>query len=229
MTITRAVAVAIAFAASPAANAADSSHPAVIELFQSQGCSSCPPANANVNALADRPDVLALSFGVTYWDGLGWKDVFARPHYTQRQWDYARALGNAQVWTPQVVVNGRATVTGTRRAALEALVAEVDRGTGGPAIAFADGGVAITGTTPRPADIWLVRYDPRTVAVAIKAGENGGRTLPHRNIVHELIRIGSWTGGARRFAVPAARAPGLATAVFVQAGAGGRIIAAVRG
>ena len=81
--------------------------PVVLELFQSQGCSSCPPANANLNAIADRPDVLALSFGVTYWDQLGWKDSFAKPAYTDRQKAYARGLG-AQLGTPQMVVEGEA-------------------------------------------------------------------------------------------------------------------------
>lgn len=213
----------------PAAKAADAAHPTVIELFQSQGCSSCPPANANVNALSARPDILALSFAVTYWDGLGWKDVFAKPQFTQRQWDYARAFGNDQVWTPQVVVNGRANIVGSKRAPLEALIARSDRGSGGPALGFAGKTVAISGGAGKAGDVWLVRYDPRAIEVSIKAGENGGRTLPHRNIVRELVKIGSWKGGAARFDVPDAKLPGLATAAFVQAGPGGAILAAVRG
>jgi hypothetical protein len=87
----------------------------VVEIFQSQGCSSCPPANANVMALSGRPDILTLSFGVTYWDHLGWKDTFAKPQYTERQWDYARAFHRDQVFTPEVVVNGRADVVGQNR------------------------------------------------------------------------------------------------------------------
>jgi hypothetical protein len=212
-----------------ATNAADASHPTVVELFQSQGCSSCPPANANVNALAVRPDVLALYYAVTYWDGLGWKDVFAQPAFTARQWDYARALGNAQVWTPQVIVNGRATVVGSQRAALDTLIAKTDRGAGGPDVAVTATGIDVRGTTAKPSDIWLVRYEPRAIAVAIKAGENGGKTLPHRNIVRELIRVGRWNGGPAHFAIPAATRPGLATAAFVQTGPGGAIIAAARG
>lgn len=224
------IAAAIAFAAiSGIARGADAQHPTVIELFQSQGCSSCPPANANVNALAARPDILALSFAVTYWDGLGWKDVFARPQFTARQWDYARALGHQQVWTPQIIVNGRADIVGTQRAPLEALIARTGRQGSGPVVEFAAGNVGVSGTTTTAADVWLVRYDPRAVEVAIKAGENSGRTLPHRNIVHELIRIGSWKGGAARFVVPPAKSAGLATAAFVQAGPGGQILAAVRG
>lgn len=209
--------------------AADAQHPTVIELFQSQGCSSCPPANANINALAQRPDVLALSFAVTYWDGLGWKDSFAKPQFTQRQWDYARGFGNAQVWTPQVVINGRANITGTQAAPLQALITRNDRGSSGPSLKLALSAVDITGPSTKAADIWLVRYDPRAIEVPIKAGENNGRTLPHRNIVREFIRIGKWSGGSAHFALPTATRPGLATAIVVQSGLGGPVIAAARG
>src|SRR5436189_5311338 len=99
--------------------------PVVVELYQSQGCSSCPPAEHNLNALADRPDVLALNFAVTYWDQLGWKDTFANPAYTQRQWDYAHGVFKRnQVATPQVVVNGRADLVGNNRSQLDAAVAK---------------------------------------------------------------------------------------------------------
>ena len=87
---------------------ADAAHPTVVELFESQGCSDCPPANTNVNALAARSDILALNFAVTYWDQLGWKDTFAKPAYTARQWDYSNAAGRGQVATPQVIINGGA-------------------------------------------------------------------------------------------------------------------------
>ena len=230
MSVIRIAAALIAASAiAPAAYAADARHPVVIELFQSQGCSSCPPANANVNALSLRPDVLALSFAVTYWDGLGWKDIFAKPQFTARQWDYAHAFGETQVWTPQVVVNGRASIVGSKLAPLQALIAAEDRGNGGPVVAINGNRIEISGAAVKPASVWLVRYEPRIIDVAIKAGENGGRTLPHRNIVRELIRVGSWQGGAASFGVPAASLPGLATAAFVQAGPGGPIIAAVRG
>src|SRR5271163_4509740 len=105
----------------------------VVELFQSQGCSDCPPANANVMALSDRPDLLTLSFGVTYWDQLGWKDTFASPQFTARQWDYARAFGREEVFTPEVVVNGRADVVGADRAELESLIAR-ESNDGGPQV-----------------------------------------------------------------------------------------------
>lgn len=227
--VAAALAGLVFFGLSGPASAADAQHPTVIELFQSQGCSSCPPANANVNALAVQPNVLALSYAVTYWDGLGWKDVFAKKQFTDRQWDYARAFGNNQVWTPQVVINGRANIVGSKREPLLALVASTDRGLTGPSLTVATDKVAISGTTAKPADVWLVRYEPRAIEVSVKAGENGGKTLPHRNIVRELVNIGRWSGGKGSFAVPAPTRPNLATAVFIQTGAGGPIIAAARG
>ena len=103
--------------------AADAAHPAVIELFQSQGCSSCPPAEANVRAVSGRPDVLALSFEVDYWDRLGWKDTFSRPAWTARQYAYAKAMGHGDsVYTPQVVVNGRVAGDALEPGALAGLI-----------------------------------------------------------------------------------------------------------
>src|SRR5215218_6704804 len=95
----------------------------VVELFTSQGCSACPPANANLATLSERPGVLALSFGVTYWDRLGWKDTFASPLYTERQAQYEAPLGQAGPFTPQVVVNGQATVAGNDLSSIERLIA----------------------------------------------------------------------------------------------------------
>src|ERR1700685_771000 len=121
--------------------AADASHPAVVELFQSQGCSSCPPANANLNALSQRADVLALSFGVTYWDRLGWKDTFARPDYTARQEAYEAPLGEAGPFTPQIVIDGSKSLVGNDLSELERHVAAL-RGAGGasaPSIALGNG------------------------------------------------------------------------------------------
>jgi hypothetical protein len=202
----------------------------VVELFQSQGCSSCPPANANVNALIDkRTDVLALSFAVTYWDQLGWKDSFATSANTQRQWDYAKGLRHDQVWTPQVIVGGTADTVGSKPGEIDALIAAWRAPTGAPAVTLAARDVTVgTGAAPKSgAAVWLVRYDPRTVQVAVKAGENGGRTLPHRNIVRSLERLGDWHGAPARFALPPAPV-GLATAVLVQP-LGGPILAAARG
>lgn len=148
----------------------------VVELFTSQGCSSCPPANQLVADLADRTDVLALSFGVTYWDYLGWKDTFASPRFTDRQWDYARGLRHTQVWTPQVVVDGRADTVGRKSSQIEPLIlAARSRRVAGPRIELKTDRVSIAAATAPPtgAQVWLVRYDPRIIQVPIRRGENG--------------------------------------------------------
>ena len=219
----------IAMAVQPAALAqrpAGGAGLTVVELFQSQGCSSCPPAAANVNALAGNPNVLALSYGVTYWDQLGWKDTFASAQFTERQWEYARNRGRGRVWTPQVYVDGQGDVVGANRSQLNQLIAKT-RITG-PSVVIADGKVQVgAGQAAHPATVWMVRYDPRLVQVPIRAGENGGRTLPHRNIVRELVKVGSWTGKAATFALPARRDL-YRTAVLVQDGKGGAIIGAAK-
>ncbi len=223
---TRLLPTLVALLAAAPALAADAAHPTVIELFQSQGCSSCPPANANVMALADRPDLLVLSFGVTYWDQLGWKDQFAQPAFTRRQYDYRDGLRHANVWTPQTVINGRLDVTGVRAGELAQAVAAADRGNGGPAITATPARISLAAGSGR-ATVWLVRYDPRTVQVPIRAGENGGRTLPHRNVVKALIPLGQWDGRAAGWARPAPVA-GQAEAVLVQRPHGGPILAALK-
>ena len=222
---------ALALALGPAAaRAADARHPLVIELFQSQGCSSCPPANANLIFWAARDDALALNFAVDYWDALGWKDTFAKPEFTARQWAYARALGHGEVYTPQAIVNGRADVTGADAGELAATVRREDRGAGGPELSLS-AGVARVGAGAAPpggADVWLARYDPAIRNVSVKRGENAGRLLPHADVVVDLVRLGLWRGEAERFDLPAKPDPRLRDAVLVQAAGAGPILAAVK-
>lgn len=203
--------------------------PVVVELYQSQGCSSCPPANANLNAIADRADVIPLSFAVTYWDQLGWKDSFARPQFTTRQWDYARSGGRAQVATPQMVINGgRRTIVGNNRQQLESAI-RAARHEDGPRITAANNKVSVGALRGAKAStVWVVRYDPRSNNVPIRAGENGGRTLPHRNIVRQLVPVGNWSGKPATFILPANPSPLYRTAILVQTGTGGPIAAAAR-
>ena len=223
-----------AMAAAPAlpgalGTGADAAHPTVVELFESQGCSDCPPANTNVNALATRPDILALNFAVTYWDQLGWKDTFAKPAYTARQWDYANAAGRGQVATPQVIINGGGTVVGSNPQTLARAIHDNSRGIGGPQIAAANGKVSIgAGAKGVGATVWVVQYDPRSLVVPIRAGENNGATLAHRNIVRSLAPLGQWNGAAVSFTVPAPSDGNYRNAILVQQGKGGRIIAASR-
>lgn len=199
----------------------------LVELFQSQGCSSCPPADTHLNALADAPDVVALSFAVTYWDHLGWKDTYAKPAFSQRQWDYAHANHLLSVATPQVWVNGTSTLVGNRGDELASAIGGAR--SDGPTITLHHGDATI-GEARSPdggADIWLARFDPETRYVSIEAGENSGRTLPHRNIVHSLTLIGHWSGAVCTIALNQAD-DGLKDAVFLQAGPGGPILAAAR-
>jgi len=215
-------------AAAGLAGAAQAQPLQVVELFTSQGCSSCPPADAAVAAISKRPEILALSFGVTYWDDLGWKDTFGQKKFTERQWDYARGLRHNQVATPQVVVNGRTDVVGQDPREIDAAIARV-RLTAGPGVALSQGSTTVSGAAPaRAAVVWLVRYNPGVQQVPVRRGENTGKTLPIKNAVAELTRLGDWNGGTKTYALPAAPA-GLSTAILVQAGPGGPILAAAKG
>ncbi len=214
----------LALGASVAAMAADNP-PVVVELFTSQGCSSCPPANANLIELSKRDDVLALSFAVTYWDRLGWKDIFGREEYTARQYTYAPALDERGPFTPQMVINGRVSLVGNRLGDVEAGIAAV-ASLDGPAITLSADSVEIAaGSAAGPADVWLVRYDPNVVEVPVARGENTGRTLPHTHVVHALERLGQWDGAALTLALEKPDA-GLSTAVLLQLPQGGPILSA---
>jgi len=203
----------------------------VVELFTSQGCSSCPPANANLIKVKDQPGVLALSFNVTYWDYLGWKDTFGRKEFTDRQVTYEPPLGHDGPFTPQVVVNGSHDAVGAAPGEIQKLIAQslIDKGgrAQGPDLSLGQGKLSIgAGKAPGGgADIWLVRYTRGVVEVPVARGENTGRTLPHANVVHALTKLGSWSGEAKTLPLPAANG-GLSTAVLVQAPGGGPILAA---
>jgi hypothetical protein len=208
--------------------AADAAHPTVLELFQSQGCSSCPPAQAILNSIADRPDLIALSFAVTYWDYLGWKDIYAQPAFTNRQSEYADFLRKSNVFTPQMIVNGRGILVGSDRNDVESALKRYDRGVSGPQMSLATTKIIIEKSTPNQAGtVWVAYYDPRVVNVPIRAGENNGRTLPHKNIVKNLSIIGAYTGTAISFNRPPEKS-GLKAVVILQAGKGGPIISAQR-
>jgi hypothetical protein len=209
--------------------AGDAAHPTVVELFQSQGCSSCPPTEANVGAISDRADVLALAFEVDYWDRLGWKDTFSKPAWTARQYAYAHAMSRDGVYTPQVVVNGRVEGDGLEPSALAGLMSRGDRGAGGPSVDFS-GGKVIVGAGAAPAggaDVWLARYIPHAVEVTIPRGENAGHTLPYKDVVREMVLLGKWRGEAATFPAPAGD-PALAEAAIVQESGAGPIIAAAK-
>jgi hypothetical protein len=170
----------------------------VVELFTSQGCSSCPPADRVMATYAARSDILALSYNVDYWDYLGWKDTLASADNSQRQRDYSAGRGDAQIYTPQAIVDGRDYMPGSNGAAIDAalsantggLSVPVDLAISGDALAVHVGAGA--GDMPH-ATLWLVMYD-RAVTVPIGHGENSGRTITYNNVVRKLRPIAMWTG-----------------------------------
>ena len=215
-----------------ASGAAKARTPVLVELFTAQGCSSCGAADAVLGKLADRPDVIALTWSVDYWDYLGWKDTFADAGFTDRQRAYDHRFGLRDVYTPQVIVGGVAQTSGDRLATVEALIAEARRHAAAPPEIrlSADGRVAI-GTAPRPAgggEVWLIRYDPHEQTVDIKDGDNRGTTVTERNVVRELVRLGAWHGAPVVFKAPPPPDEGLTTLVVVQAAHGGRIIGVLK-
>jgi len=178
--------------------AEDPSITAVVELFTSQGCSSCPPADELLEELAERPDVVALSYSVDYWDYQGWKDTLAAHEFTERQKAYAAARGDRQVYTPQMVVNGRVHVVGSDEDAVTKAMEEGARPSipigvdmMGDAISVSVGEAATD--APDKATLWLVLYD-RHVTVPIERGENRNRKLDYYNVVRRMRPIAMWRG-----------------------------------
>ena len=174
--------------------------PVVVELFTSEGCSSCPPADALLAELANRPDVLALSFHVDYWDRLGWKDPSSSPEATARQEQYARLLGINAVYTPQIVVDGRREAVGSDRAAVERALGAASREPSAVPVTllFNNGQARITlgrGGVTENASVVLIGFDRRRVD-RVKRGENSGRTLTHVDVVRGIEEVGRFTGQA---------------------------------
>ena len=205
--------LALVLAIGPTAGARATPSTVVVELFTSQGCSSCPPADALLGQLAREPGVIALSLHVDYWDGLGWKDPFGRPEHTQRQRRYGRALEDDNQWTPpvytpQMVVDGRTAVVGHDRTGVRAAI---ERANGADAVAprfdgaAPDAVVLPAATHEGAATVWLVAWDRRH-ETAVERGENSGRTLVNHRVVREMTRLGRWDGARRRFAIDAASA-----------------------
>ncbi len=204
--------------------------PTVVELFTSQGCSSCPPADAFLGQLAGRPDVVALGFHVDYWDYIGWKDPFASAEFTSRQRGYAEVLGQRYVYTPQMVVDGMSHTTGSRVGAVERLIAaRRDAPKVRVRLVGEPGGtlnVSIgSGQTDRPADVWFITFE-RNQSTEVARGENGGRRLTNYNIVRSVRRLGGWDGTAKRFTVALGEVNEDGCAVLVQAAGQGEILGA---
>jgi hypothetical protein len=182
-----------------ATGAAADDHPVLVELFTSQGCSSCPPADALFHDLTTRDDVIALSLHVDYWDYIGWADTFARPEFTDRQKGYAHAAGERMIYTPQMVVGGVVHVAGTKPMRLAEAIERL-----GDAPVAVDLTVRRHGTDveiaaearqslPGTMVVQMMRYAPEQT-VEIRRGENAGRTVTYANVVTDMATLGTWDG-----------------------------------
>jgi hypothetical protein len=204
----------------PAANAGEPR--AVIELFTSQGCSSCPAADKLLGELSRDPSLITLSLPVDYWDYLGWKDTLALRGHTNRERAYADTRGDREVYTPQVVVNGIAHVLGSDQAAIEQAIAQT-RQSAAPltlpvTIAVAGGKVTVKvpaanggqgsaqGSAQVSAEVWLCPIIGKA-EVAIERGENRGHTLAYTNVVRRWVKLGDWSGKAETFNMPVTDLP----------------------
>lgn len=211
----------------------------VIELYTSQGCSSCPPADALLPTFMDKEGTLALSFNVDIWDSLGWKDTLANPKFTQRQRAYAQSRGDGQVYTPQAIVNGMSHAVGSDKTSIDKEIAITGAQTKNMRVAIgltADSdGVRIdtpTWSVARAAAVdatlWLVKFSPR-VEVAIQRGENTGRSVVYHNVVRELVSVGHWRGEAATMRMSKAQLTGCKAgtcAVLLQQGGNASILGA---
>ncbi len=201
---------------------------AVIELFTSQGCSSCPAADKLAGELANDPSLVVMSLSVDYWDYLGWKDTLAVAGHTGRQRAYSKARGDREVYTPQVVVNGVAHVIGSDKGAIESAIAKTRQqpATLALPVTLTVSGDQISVTLPAAkggaakGEVWLCPIT-KNVPVEIGRGENTGKTITYHNVVRRWVKLGDWTGVARTFTLPkrdVTDAGGDAVAVIVQQG-----------
>ena len=179
--------------------------PAVLELYTSQGCSSCPAADALLAQLASRGEVVALSLSVDYWDYLGWRDTLANSKFTERQRAYAKARGDGAIYTPQIVVNGLAHVNGSDEGQILRAIDKTSKTVAAQRVPLrlsqekgklvVEASAAAPGSVVKDATLWLAVIAP-TVEVSIGRGENKGKKVTYTNVVRELMPIGSWSGKA---------------------------------
>jgi hypothetical protein len=203
---------------------------AVVELFTSQGCSSCPPADKIIGELAKDPSVIALSMPIDYWDYLGWKDTLADARFSARQKAYSQMRGDRDVYTPQVVVNGGAHVIGSDRAGIETAIGDTKKADGvmsvpvSMTLAGKQITVSVAASDKGPAamhgEIWICSIS-KAVPISIGRGENRGREITYYNVVRNVLKVGDWNGNAGSWTVPLeniSREGIDAAAVYVQDG-----------
>jgi hypothetical protein len=192
--------------AAAALSSAQAQTRAVIELFTSQGCSSCPPADKLMGELAADPAYVPISLPIDYWDYLGWKDTLADPHNTARQKAYAKVRGDREVYTPQVVVNGSLHVLGSDKAAIENAIAQSRQNAAilSLPVTIAVAGDRVVVTVPERharAEIWICGL-AKAVTIMIKRGENHGKTITYFNVARRWLKLDAGSGKANTFTVP---------------------------
>jgi hypothetical protein len=210
----RHIAFAAVFVSASLAAPAHAEPRAVVELFTSQGCSSCPAADRVLGELARDPSLVTMSLAVDYWDYLGWKDTLALHGHSDRQRAYAEARGDREVYTPQVVVNGVVHVLGSDKAAIERAIAQTRRNAGvltlPVTMSVSDGHVTVNvpgaSNSYRSGEVWLCPITG-TVSVDIGRGENHGHRLTYHNVVRRWVKLGDWSGQAQSFSVPLSEIP----------------------
>ena len=205
--------------------------PVVVELFTAQGCSGCPAANQVVEGLAEEPGVIALTYAVDYWDYLGWPDTFARPEFADRQRAYQSAMRLRNVYTPQVVIDGRRQMSGAQGSAIQVAVnEEAARRLYPPQVQFRETGDAVgvgSGRVPvGGAEVWAVAYRPGAQTVTVAGGDNRGQQVRHVNVVQSLTRLGEWSGRPILLTLPRVADPEDRIVVMVQSRADRRILTA---
>jgi hypothetical protein len=191
---------------------ADASEPrAVVELFTSQGCSSCPPADNIIGELAKDPSIIALSMPIDYWDYLGWKDTLADARFSARQKAYSHMLSDRGVYTPQVIVNGSVHVIGSDRAGIEGAIGDTQKADGVMSVPVTmtlsgkqiNVSVAASGKGPTSmhGEVWICSVT-REIPISIGRGENRGREITYHNVVRNLLKVGDWNGSSGSWTVP---------------------------
>ncbi len=201
--------VIVAVCTSATISVAEAEPRAVIELFTSQGCSSCPPADKLLAQFTSDPSLIAISLPIDYWDYLGWKDTLADPRNSARQRGYSHVRGDREVYTPQVVVNGSVHALGSDRDAIEAAISQSHKNgmtlSVPVSMSLTDGRVLVNVPDGRPgpsaAEVWICGL-LKAATVAIGRGENRGKTITYHNVARRWVKLGTWTGQGETWSLP---------------------------
>jgi hypothetical protein len=198
--------------------------PVLVELFTSQGCSSCPAADKLAAELKDQPGVTVVSLNVDYWDYLGWRDTLAKPAFSKRQMNYAHARGDMNIYTPQMVVNGATHVVGSNHSAVQNAIKAARHAQN---LSFTKSKDEISFAMPSAggaATLWALTYEP-SVTVKIQRGENNGKTITYHNVVRHIEKLAPWNGSAPKISVPLKGLSMTNTLVLLQSGNVGEVLA----